>query len=153
MRGRIKSLNALRGEGVIQAENGECISFEFSAVLAYDVACMAVGALVSFDLPRRDDSSAVNVCIHRPQSPPEGAPRRPASLRYVGFEQVQGLRAYRFERTVSGEDMKIVVVTTDLALFTRHRVLLQQGPGLCLRLLETEAGKGRPSRTPSPRTT
>src|SRR6185369_9046820 len=35
MRGRIKSLNAVRGEGVIQAENGDCISFEFSAVLAY----------------------------------------------------------------------------------------------------------------------
>ena len=146
MRGHIQVWNAGSAEGVIQADNGDSISFEFSAVLAYDVACLAVGRWVSFDLAGRAGSSVVNVCLHRLQPSPEGAPRRPASLRYVGFEQAEGIRSYKFERTPPGEEMKTVVVTTDMALFTRHRVLLQEGPGLCLRLLETESAKGRESR-------
>ena len=147
MRGRIQAWNAGSAEGVIQADNGDSISFEFSAVLAYDVAVLAVGRFVSFDLEGRDGSTAVNVCLHRLQPSPEGALRHAASLRYVGFEQAaEGIRSYKFERTLPGEEMKTVVVTTDIALFTRHRVLLQEGPGLCLRLLETESAKGRESR-------
>jgi len=138
MRGRIKVLNARSSEGVIQADNGDSICFDFSAVLAYDVACLAVGRLVSFDLAGRDGSSAVNVCLHRIQPFPERAPQRPA-VRYVGFEQAEGIRSYKFERTSPGEEMKTLVVTTDVALLARHRVLLQEGPGLCLRLLETES--------------
>ena len=125
MRGHIQVLNAGSAEGVIQADNGDSISFEFSAVLAYDVACLAVGRWVSFDLEGRDGSSVVNVCLHRLQPSPEGAPRF-ASLRYVGFEQAEGIRSYKFERTRPGEEMETAVVTTDIALFTRHRVPLQE---------------------------
>jgi cold shock CspA family protein len=139
MRGLIKLLNAGMAEGVIHADNGDSICFEFSAVLAYDVALLAVGRLVSFDLDGRGGSSAVNVCIHRPQPSPQGDARPAASLRYVGFEQTEGMRSYKFERTPPGENMKTVVVTTDMAIFTQHRVLLQDGPALCLRLLETES--------------
>ena len=107
MRGRIQAWNAGSAEGVIQADNGDSISFEFSAVLAYDVAFLAVGRLVSFDLEGRDGSRAVNVCLHRLQPSPEGTPRHPASLRYVGFEHAEGIRSYKFERTPPGEEMKM----------------------------------------------
>ena len=137
MRGRIRVLDAGSAGGVIHSDSGDSVAFEFSAVLAYDVAFLAVGRLVSFDLEGHDALSAVNVCLHRLQPP-----RRPASLRYVGFDQVKGIRSYRFERTAPGEDTQTVVVTTDIALFTRHRVPLQEGPGMCLRLLETEPATG-----------
>jgi hypothetical protein len=146
MRGRIQVLNVGRTAGVIQADSGDSMRFEFSAVLAYDVAFLAVGRVVTFDVEGRDGSSVVNICLYRPHASPEGAPRRPASLRYVGFEQAKGLRSYKFERTPAGEEMTTtVVVTTDMTLFTRHRVQLQEGPGLCLRLLETESADGRES--------
>jgi hypothetical protein len=115
-------------------------------VLAYDVAFLAVGRFVSFDFEGPDDSSAVNVCLHHLPPSPKGAMRRPASVRYVGFDQAESIRSYKFERTPPGEEMKTVIVTTDIALFTRYRVLLQEGPGLCLRLLETESAKRCESR-------
>ena len=146
MMGRIKVLNIGNAGGVIKAENGFSINFEVSAVLAYDVACLAVGRLVSFDLEGRHGTSAVNVCIHGLHPLPADAQRRPASLRYVGFEQAQGIRSYKFERSWPGEDTETLVVTTDLALFTRHRVPLQEGPALCLRLLEAGAEPAKDSR-------
>jgi cold shock CspA family protein len=146
MRGRIKVWNAGSAQGRIQADNGDSISFEFSAVLAYDVPFLAVGRLVSFDLEGPNGSTAANICLHRLQPSPEGTPRRPDILRYVGFDQAEGIRSYKFECTPPEEEMKTVVVTTDIALFIRHRVPLQEGPGLCLRLLETESAKSRESR-------
>jgi len=148
MRGRIEILNAGNAEGVIQADNGDRISFEFSAVLAYDVARLEVGRWVSFNLEGSDGSSVVNVCLHRLQPAPQGAARGVASLRYVGFKQAGRIRSYKFERTTPEEEMKTVIVTTDVALFARHRVLLQEGPGLCLRLLETESAKAKGRESP-----
>src|SRR5581483_4754518 len=120
MRGRIEILNAGNAEGVIQADNGDRISFEFSAVLAYDVARLEVGRWVSFNLEGSDGSSVVNVCLHRLQPAPQGAARGVASLRYVGFKQAGRIRSYKFERTTPEEEMKTVIVTTDVALFARH---------------------------------
>jgi cold shock CspA family protein len=146
MMGRIKTLNLGNAGGVIKAENGDSVSFEVSAVLAYDVACLAVGRLVSFDLEGRHGNSAVNVCVHGLHPLAADAPRRPASLRYVGFEQAQGIRSYKFERSWPGDDTETMIVTTDMALFTRHRVPIQEGPALCMRLLEAEAETGRELR-------
>ena len=146
MMGRIKMLNLGNSGGVIKAENGSNVSFEISAVLAYDVACLAVGRLVSFDLEGRHGTSAINVCVHGLHPPSPDVQRRPASLRYVGFEQVQGIRSYKFERNWPGDDTETMVVTTDLALFTRHGVPIQEGPALCMRLLEAEVEAGRDLR-------
>jgi hypothetical protein len=143
MMGRIKMLNLGNAGGVIKAENGYSVSFEVSAVLAYDVACLAVGRLVSFDLEGRHGANAINVCVIGLHPLPSDALRRPASLRYVGFEQAQGIRSYKFERNWPGEDTETMVVTTDLALFTRHRVPIQEGPALCMRLLEAELQPGQ----------
>jgi cold shock CspA family protein len=146
MMGRIKMLNLGNAGGVIKTENGDSIGFEISAVLAYDVACLAVGRLVSFDLEGRHGASAVNVCVLGLHPPASDMQRRSASLRYVGFEQAQGIRSYKFERNRAGEDTEALIVTTDLALFTRHRVPIQEGPALCMRLLEAEVETGPPLR-------
>lgn len=146
MMGRIKTLSLGNAGGVIKAENGGTISFEVSSVLAYDVACLAVGRLVSFDLEGRHGTSAVNVCVLGLHPQPADTPKRPANLRYVGFEQAQAIRSYKFERSWPGEDTETMVVTTDLALFTRHRVPIQEGPSLCMRLLEAGAESGQESR-------
>ena len=58
---------------------------------------------------------------------------------YMGFNQQGSVRAYRFERTSPGHVTRTFILTTDLALFTKHRLAIQEGPALCLRLLLAEA--------------
>lgn len=138
MTGRIKNLSTGSASGFIRAENGLNVHFEPSAVLAYDAACLAVGQMVTFDLESRDCTEAVNVHVQkaRPAVPAlKGQENIP--LRYVGFEQNQSLRAYRFDRRSPGEETVTFVVTADLTLFAKHRIAIQEGPSLCLRLLMT----------------
>ena len=60
-------------------------------------------------------------------------------LRYLGFDQTQNTRAYRFEGLTKGEPTLHFVVTADMAMFLRHRIGLQEGPGLCARKLASDA--------------
>jgi cold shock CspA family protein len=138
MTGRIRSLGAGSVSGFIHAENGLNVHFEPSAVLAYDVACLAVGQMVTFDFEGGNSGEAVNVYVlkSRPVSTPAVAKsQEPSLLRYAGFEQKKGLRAYRFERRSPGEETAVFIVTVDLTLFAKHRIAIQEGPALCLRLL------------------
>jgi cold shock CspA family protein len=137
MTGRIKALGRGNGSGVIRAENGRTVPFDASALLAYDVACLAEGLLVTFDMEGGYGPRAVNICVHK-----EHVARRPtlsgqhsACLRYLGFEQAQNVRDYRFERLLPGEETTTLLVSADMTLFARHHVALQEGPGLCLHLL------------------
>jgi len=137
MTGRIKALGRGNSSGVIRAENGRSVPFDSSALLAYDVGCLAEGLLVTFDMEGGYGPRAVNVCVHK-----EHVARRPAlpgqhsaCLRYLGFEQAQNVRAYRFERLLPGEETTTLLVTADMTLFARYHVALQEGPGLCLHLL------------------
>lgn len=137
MTGRIKALGRGNGSGVIRAENGRTVPFDSSALLAYDVGCLAEGLLVTFDMEGGYGPRAVNVCVHK-----EHVARRPAlsgqhtaCLRYLGFEQAQNVRAYRFERLLPGEETTTLLVSADMTLFARYHVALQEGPGLCLHLL------------------
>jgi hypothetical protein len=52
-------------------------------------------------------------------------------LRYMGFEQAQNMRCYRFDRLIKGELTVRFTITADLALFLEHGVHLQEGPTLC----------------------
>ena len=52
-------------------------------------------------------------------------------LRYLGFDQKQNTRLYRFEKPVNGEAALRFIITADLALFLEHRIHLQEGPALC----------------------
>ena len=56
-------------------------------------------------------------------------------LQYMGFEQAENIRKYIFHRIAHGEETKVFEVSTDLALFRRNHVGLQEGPALCLRML------------------
>jgi cold shock CspA family protein len=154
MTGVIKALTIGSASGFIRAEDGHNIHFEPSSVLAYDVACLAVGQLVTFDLDSGDRTEAVNVYVQksRPVIPAPIKGQDATPLRYVGFDQQQGLRAYRFERRSPGEETAAFVVTADLSLFAKHHVAIQEGPALCLRVLMTELESTdgvRPRRVPS----
>src|SRR3990172_8977936 len=98
MTGRLRALNGEHASGSIRAEDGSSILFDLAAVLEYDVACLAVGQLVTFDLERGSNGKAVNVCVqrehHRPHAPEKR--REPAQVRYMGFEQRNSMRTYRF---------------------------------------------------------
>ena len=52
-------------------------------------------------------------------------------LRYMGFEQRQNSRAFRFDVMAKGETTKQAVVTADMTLFRQFRVGIQDAPTLC----------------------
>jgi cold shock CspA family protein len=140
MTGRIKSLSSGNGSGLIAGDNGVSAHFLSSAVLEYDVTCLAVGQMVTFDLESDGPPTmAVNVCVQRQHRLPLTPSRHQESdpLRYVGFRQVGCTREYKFERLKPGEPTETLVVAVDMALFRKYRVGIQEGPGLCLRELET----------------
>ena len=140
MTGRIKSLSAGHESGFITAESRLSVYFNCSAVLAYDIACLAVGQLVTFDLQDGAWPKAINVCVQRQHYVPPASEKHAESirLRYMGFEQTGSMRAYRFDRVLPGEETRTFVVTTDLALFRKHHVGIQDGPALCLQALLAE---------------
>ena len=72
-------------------------------------------------------------------------------LQYVGFEQVKNVREYIFHGVVYGEETKVFVVSTDMALFLRHHVHMQDGPVLCLRALRAELETLDPATQPASR--
>jgi len=59
-------------------------------------------------------------------------------LRYLGFDQLQNARAFRFDIINKGEVTKQATVTADLSLFLQHRVGIQDGPTLCASKLTAD---------------
>lgn len=152
MTGRITILNRVRESGFIKSESGHSYFFEASGVMQYDPAMLVVGQSVTFDLGSGDRLRAVNVCCHRRTSaaPADDSKKEPLRLRYMGFEQSGNLREYRFERMVRGRETESFAMTTDLKLFSKHNVSIQDGPGLCLQLLTVGlegGGQWAPLRT------
>src|SRR5260221_14297458 len=96
MIGRIRAMGAGSSSGFIRAENGQSVHFDSSKVLAYDVACLAVGQMVSFDLKDGALPEAVNVCVQRSRTvaPPAETSRVEDTFRYTGFHQEGAARAY-----------------------------------------------------------
>jgi hypothetical protein len=56
-------------------------------------------------------------------------------FRYMGFDQRNNTRAYRFDRVAKGEPTVRIVMTADLRLFLAHRIGIQEGPALCAHKL------------------
>jgi cold shock CspA family protein len=137
MNGTIKSLNTASGSGFITAADGLMVSFLPSAVLDYDVPTLAIGQMVTFDLEPGRHPKALNVYVQRAGNA-EGKRLEITRLRYIGFEHRGRVRIYRFERYLPGEAKRTFTVDVDLALFTKHHVGIQEGPALCLHLLEAE---------------
>jgi len=59
-------------------------------------------------------------------------------LRYLGFDQLQNARAYRFDLNTRNGAAQHFVVTVDLSLFHTHRVGIQEGPSLCAQKLTAD---------------
>jgi hypothetical protein len=144
MTGRIYKLDHANTAGSIKGENGQIIPFGFSVVLAYDVACLGVGQLVTFELPSERRPHAVNVCIQQLGARPTAKHKRdePLPLRYLGFDHQGSVRSYRFEQVTPGADTKTFTVMGELALFKKHHVGIQDGPFICLDLLRTQLASG-----------
>ena len=51
-------------------------------------------------------------------------------LRYMGFDQTENIRSYRFDSIAKGEPVGHFIVSADLVLFRKHRVGIQEGPTL-----------------------
>ena len=60
-------------------------------------------------------------------------------LRYMGFEQHDNTRVYKFDGVEKGQLIVQLVVTADLALFLKHRISLQEGPAISARKLTTDS--------------
>ena len=62
-------------------------------------------------------------------------------LRYMGFEQHDNTRVYKFDGVENRQTIVQVVVTADLALFLKHHISIQEGPDLCARKLSTDSAR------------
>jgi hypothetical protein len=51
-------------------------------------------------------------------------------VRYMGFDQKQNARSYRFQVIAEGQPTRRFTVNADMALFLAHRVSIQEGPTL-----------------------
>src|SRR5690242_11479805 len=62
----------------------------------------------------------------------------------MGFDQHDNTRAYRFDGVESGHRMVQLVITTDLTLFLKHHIAIQEGLDLRARKLSADlAGIGQ----------
>ncbi len=65
-------------------------------------------------------------------------------LRYMGFDQHDNTRVYKFDGVENGQLIVHLVVTADLTLFLKHHVSIQEGPDLCAHKLTADlAGLGQ----------
>ena len=139
MTGIIVNLSGDRLSGTIMGEDGVPVRFESDAVLAHDAIRLEAGKAVNFEISTHHRTRAVNVSVRAIPTANLRDGRTPAQpLRYMGFEQKAGVREYHFQRTLPGEMSVGYIVTSEVALFTRHRVALQEGPALCLLRLNSE---------------
>lgn len=63
-------------------------------------------------------------------------------IRYLGFDQTQNSRVYRFDVRANGGLAKQVSVTADIAVFRDHRVAIQEGPLLSGNKLTADLEQG-----------
>jgi len=67
-------------------------------------------------------------------------------FRYMGFDQEQNTRAFKFDAVFKDRPAFRLVVTADLLLFVKHRIGFQEGPALCARKLSASPEGIRQSR-------
>jgi hypothetical protein len=144
MIGTIVSFSNQTAAGVVKSADGARFDFDVAAVLAYDVAELAAGQPVHFEVADGVFPKAINVSIDplRPIDSVIDHTREIRRLRYMGFDQRGSIRAYRYQRIVPGETTQMFTVDTDLMLFQKYHVAIQEGPVLCLRLLSAELASG-----------
>jgi hypothetical protein len=142
MHGTITRFSGKGTSGAIRSDDGGSFDFATAGVLAYDVASLAAGKLVDFEADGSSPPKAVNVSVQQSAGVhvSEDTYRDIRRPRYVGFDQQGCVRTYRFERFTPGRQTEYFSLVTDMALFSRHKVRIQEGPGLCLHLLTSALG-------------
>ena len=63
-------------------------------------------------------------------------------IRYLGFDQRQNSRVYRFDVRTEGRLTKCISVTADIAVFRNHSVGIQEGPFLSGNKLTVDLERG-----------
>jgi hypothetical protein len=63
-------------------------------------------------------------------------------IRYLGFDQRENSRVYRFDVQTDGRAMKEVSVSANMVVFRDHRVGIQEGPFLSGNKLTADLGRG-----------
>ena len=63
-------------------------------------------------------------------------------IRYLGFDQRQNARVYRFDVRIDGGLTKQVSVCADITVFRNHRVGIQEGPILSGNKLSADLERG-----------
>jgi len=139
MTGRIEILAAAGKPGLITSNSGAS-RFHYSYRLPLGrIDGLAKGRLVTFELDKGSAEMAVSVCPKEPGPPSPGEQHVfQREIRYSGFEQTNNIRTYRFQAWQTGEENQEAIVTVDLTLFRKHGITLQEGPALCLRLVQDE---------------
>ena len=59
-------------------------------------------------------------------------------LRYMGFDQENSTRTYRFDCIAKGEPTVHLLIGVSLDLFLKNRVSIQDGPVLCAKKLASD---------------
>lgn len=63
-------------------------------------------------------------------------------IRYLGFDQRQNARMYRFDVRIDGGLTKQVSVSADISVFRNHTVGIQEGPTLSRNKLTADLEQG-----------
>jgi hypothetical protein len=63
-------------------------------------------------------------------------------IRYVGFDHLNGSRAFHFDVLNESGAKTRYTVEADLRLFPQHGVVVQEGPALCARKLNFNLANG-----------
>jgi hypothetical protein len=138
MTGRIEKLATSLEPGSITTNSGPA-KFRFAYRRNLDtLEELTVGQLVSFEIEKGTATFAVGVRPKELGAVPAGSGPAGREIRYQGFEQTRNIRSYKFQAWRSGEENEEAIVTVDLALFRKHGIGIQEGPGICLRLVEAE---------------
>jgi len=104
---------------------------------------LSVGGLVTFELKKGDDGVAIGVCA-KDEAEANHIGESRLEVRYQGFEQTNNVRSFKFQAWRTGEENQEAVVTVDLALLRKYGITIQEGPALCLRLVEAEIQQPNP---------
>lgn len=63
-------------------------------------------------------------------------------IRYLGFDQRQNSRVYRFDVRIDGQVTKEVSISADISVFRDHSVAIQEGPTLSGNKLTADLERG-----------
>lgn len=139
MTGTIVKMNSKAG--YIKADSGPVLYFRRASVLVPGFDLLDAGQPVTFDVDREDARIAVDVLRHfewGPDNPPLEAGGSAPHLRYLGYEQVEGLRTFHFSAVPKGGKLVTFEIEASIELLTEHRIRIQDAPEICLRALESE---------------